>query len=303
MARPDSPMSQGQGTLGILACGGALPLSIARTALAAGRPVFAVALEGWADPAAWAGLPHMVSRPGAAGNILDALRRAGARQLVLCGRAQRPSIVSLRPDATALRLLARAGRAYFEGDDGLLRAVARVLEEEGFEVIPPQAVMAELLPPAGLLTGGAGPDAMAQSDIARGIAVARALGAVDVGQAVVVQQGLVLGVEAIEGTDALLGRCGPLRREGPGGVLVKLVKPGQDRRLDLPAIGPVTIAGAAGAGLRGIAIEAGGTILVDRAAMLAAAEAAGLFVLALQPDAWTRGTEEENTPWPSSCTP
>ena len=272
-----------QGTLGILACGGDLPLSLARAAMAAGRPVFAVALEGWADPAAWAGLPHVVERPGAAGAILAALRRHGVRQLVMAGQARRPSVFSLRPDVTGARILARIGRAFFAGDDGLLRAVARVLEEEGFEVVAPQAVLADLLPGPGLLTRAA-PDSAARADIARGIAVVRALGAVDVGQGVVVQQGLVLGVEAIEGTDALLARCAGLRREGPGGVLVKLVKPGQDRRLDLPTIGPVTIQGAAAAGLRGIAIEAGGTILVDRAATVRAADEAGLFLLAPDPD-------------------
>jgi len=100
----------------------------------------------------------------------------------------------------------------------------------------------------------------------------------------VVQQGLVLGVEAIEGTDALLDRCATLRREGPGGVLVKLLKPGQDRRVDLPTIGPVTIEHAARAGLAGIAIEAAGTIVVDRATTVAAAEAAGLFLVAITPD-------------------
>jgi DUF1009 family protein len=282
----------GQGTLGILACGGELPLSVARAARAAGRPVFAVALEGWADPAAWAGMPHMVERVGAAGRILAALRREGVRQVVLAGRAARPSLLSLRPDATGARLLARIGRAFFAGDDGLLRAVARVLEEEGFEVVAPHAVLSDLLPGPGLLTRAA-PDGTARADIRRGIAVVRALGAVDVGQGAVVQQGLVLGVEAIEGTDALLARCAGLRREGPGGVLVKLVKPGQDRRLDLPTIGPVTVEGAIAAGLRGIAIEAGGTILVDRAATVAAANAAGLFLLSLRPDAFT---EEESTP-------
>ncbi|WP_135466065.1 LpxI family protein [Crenalkalicoccus roseus] len=282
----------GQGTLGILACGGELPLSVARAARAAGRPVFAVALEGWADPAAWAGMPHMVERVGAAGRILAALRREGVRQVVLAGRAARPSLLSLRPDATGARLLARIGRAFFAGDDGLLRAVARVLEEEGFEVVAPHAVLSDLLPGPGLLTRAA-PDGTARADIQRGIAVVRALGTVDVGQGAVVQQGLVLGVEAIEGTDALLARCAGLRREGPGGVLVKLVKPGQDRRLDLPTIGPVTVEGAIAAGLRGIAIEAGGTILVDRAATVAAANAAGLFLLSLRPDAFT---EEESTP-------
>jgi hypothetical protein len=161
--------------------------------------------------------------------------------------------------------------------------VARVLEEEGFEVVSPQSVLAGLLPESGLLTRGAPPDQAARADIRRGVAVCRALGAVDVGQAVVVQQGLVLGVEAIEGTDALLARCGGLRRQGRGGVLVKLSKPNQDRRLDLPAMGPDTVRHAAAAGLAGIAFEAGSTVLLDRERTVAAANAAGLFLLALEP--------------------
>ncbi|RAI60209.1 LpxI family protein [Roseicella frigidaeris] len=281
--------------LGLLAGGGQVPLQVARTARAAGRPVHVVALEGWADQD-WSGFPVLRERPGAAGRILGHLRGQGVRQLVLVGRAQRPSFLSLRPDAAGARLLARIGRAFFAGDDGLLRAVARALEEEGFEIVPPQAVLQDILPPAGLLTR-AGPDAAARADIARGIAVVRALGAVDVGQGAVIQQGLVLGVEAIEGTDALLARCAGLKRQGPAGrrdgVLVKLVKPGQDRRLDLPTVGPETIRGAAAAGLAGIAIEAGGTILVDRAGTLAAAEAAGLFVIAIDPE---RHTTTERTP-------
>ncbi len=124
-------------------------------------------------------------------------------------------------------------------------------------------------------------DASAQADIAHGVRVARALGALDVGQAAVVQQGIVLGVEASEGTDALLARCGPLRREGRGGVLVKIAKPGQDRRADLPTIGARTVAAAAAVGLSGIAIEAGSTLLMDRAAVVAAADAAGLFVVGI----------------------
>ena len=106
-----------------------------------------------------------------------------------------------------------------------------------------------------------------------------ASGAIDVGQSVVVQQGLVLGIEAVEGTDALLKRCGPLRRAGPGGVLVKLKKPGQERRADLPTIGPQTLRAAAEAGLRGVAIEAGGALVLDREAVVAAADEAGLFVI------------------------
>jgi DUF1009 family protein len=125
---------------------------------------------------------------------------------------------------------------------------------------------------------------MAMADIRRGVAVARALGAIDVGQGCVVQQGIVLAVEAAEGTDAMLARCAPLARPGPGGVLVKLVKPGQDRRADLPTIGPETLRGATGAGLRGVAFEGGGTILAERDTAVALADAAGLFLLGLGPD-------------------
>jgi DUF1009 family protein len=112
--------------------------------------------------------------------------------------------------------------------------------------------------------------------------VARALGALDIGQAVVVQQGLVLGVEAIEGTDALLRRCAELRRGGLGGVLVKLEKPGQERRVDRPTIGPQTVLLAAETGLRGIAAEAGATIVLDRDEVIRAADAAGLFVVGVR---------------------
>lgn len=282
----------GGGTLGILAGGGELPLRVARAARETGRPVFAVVMRDWGEPAEWAGLPHAVERPGAAGRILAHLRGAKVRQIVLTGRARRPSVVALRPDAYGLRVIARIGAAFLQGDDGLLRAVARVLEEEGFEVVSPQSVLAGLLPESGLLGRAPRPDTVASADIRRGIAVCRALGAADVGQAVVVQQGLVLGVEAIEGTDALLARCGDLRREGGGGVLVKLVKPGQDRRLDLPAVGPDTVRHAAAAGLVGIAFEAGATALLDRERTVAAADAAGLFLLALTPDETI--TTEEN---------
>jgi DUF1009 family protein len=270
-------------TLGILAGGGVLPARVADAARAAGRAVFIVGLQGYAEAAVLAPYPHAMIRIGAAGRLLGALRDHGCRDLVLVGPVRRPSLLDLRPDAEGARILARIGRAAFAGDDGLLAAVLRVLGEEGFRVIGAHEVLAEALGPRGLLTR-AGPDAQAMADIRRGVAVARALGAVDVGQCCVVQQGMVLTVEAAEGTDAMLARAGPLARPGYGGVLVKLVKPGQDRRADLPTIGPGTLRAAAAAGLRGVAFEAGGTILAERAASIAAADAAGLFLLGLDPD-------------------
>jgi hypothetical protein len=157
------------------------------------------------------------------------------------------------------------------------------IESEGLHVVGADDILHDLLVAEGVL-GRHRPDDLAASDIARGLEVARALGAVDVGQAVVVQQGIVLGVEAIEGTDALIARAANLRREGPGGVLVKIKKPGQERRADLPTIGLSTVTAAVDAGLRGIAIEAGATLLIGRERLVAAADTAGLFVTALRVD-------------------
>lgn len=270
--------------LGIIAGGGLLPGRVAAAAHAAGRGVFILGLEGFADPAVLAPWPHEIQRMGAAGRILAALRDHGCQDLVMIGPVRRPSLLDMRPDAEGARMLARVGRAAFAGDDGLLAAVMRIFAQEGFIVLGAHEVMREALAPPGLLTR-TGPDAQAMFDITRGIHVARLLGAADVGQGCVVQQGLVLAVEAIEGTDAMLGRAATLRRAGPGGVLVKLVKPGQDRRADLPTIGPETIRHAVAAGLKGIAFEALATILAEREACLAAADAAGLFLLGLDPAA------------------
>ncbi len=269
--------------LGILAGGGRLPGQVAAAARAAGREVFLIGLEGFADPAVLAPWPHETIRILAAGRIIAALREHGCKDLVLVGPVRRPSLLGLRPDAEGARILARIGRSAFLGDDGLLAAVVRVFAEEGFRVLGAHDILAEAIGPAGLLSKAA-PDARAMADIQRGVEVARALGAVDVGQGCVVQQGIVLAVEAAEGTDAMLARCAGLTWPGPGGVLVKLVKPGQDRRTDLPTIGPDTIRGAIAAGLRGVAFEAGGTILAQRDEAIAAADAAGLFLLGFDPD-------------------
>jgi DUF1009 family protein len=277
--------------LGIIAGGGPLPGQVASAARAASRSVFILGLEGFADPAVLAPFPHEIVRLGRIGRILAALRENGCQDLVMIGPVRRPSLLNMRPDAEGARIGARIGKALFMGDDGLLAAVIRVLNEEGFRVIGAHEVIKGALAPAGVLTR-IGPDEQALADIARGVTVARLLGGADVGQGCVVQQGLVLAVEAIEGTDAMLARSAALRRDGAGGVLVKLVKPNQDRRADLPTIGPDTVRHAAAAGLRGLAFEAGATILAEREATLAAADAAGLFLYGLDPGTQT----ERNTP-------
>ncbi len=270
-----------------MAGGGPLPGRVAAAAGASGRDVFIVGLEGFAERAVIAPWPHVFFRMGAVRGIFGALRRHGCKDLVLIGPVRRPSFLDLRPDADGARILARIGRAAFAGDDGLLTAVIKVLGQEGFRVIGAHEILNEALGPRGLLTR-TGPNATALADIKRGIAVTCALGAVDVGQSCVVRAGVVIAVEAAEGTDAMLARCAALvaamDMSGRGGVLVKSVKPGQDRRADLPTIGPDTIRHAAEAGLAGIAYDAGGTILAERMACIAHADERGLFILGFDPD-------------------
>ncbi|EME70818.1 hypothetical protein H261_06289 [Paramagnetospirillum caucaseum] len=267
--------------LGIIAGGGDLPGLVAAACRAQGRPFHILALSGHADPRVIGDeAPQDWVRLGEAGTGFERLRRAGVAEVVMIGPVRRPSILELAPDFRTARFFARVGLKAL-GDDGLLRAVAAELEGEGFKVVGVDEVLSGCLAIPGPY-GNLSPDEQAGADIARGVQVARGLGALDVGQAVVVQQGIVLGIEAVEGTDNLLRRCAPLAREGLGGVLVKMRKPGQDRRIDLPTIGLATLREASAAGLRGIAVEAGGALVLDRDSMAAEADRLGLFVVGVE---------------------
>ena len=268
------------GRLGIVAGGGRLPQRLLEACRAAGRDVFVLALEGAAEPETVRGVRHAWCRLGAAVTGLSLLRENNVTELVLAGSVRRPSLGALRPDWRAAKLFARIGyRAV--GDDGLLSAIVSELEREGFRVLGVDQLLDGEIAGAGPL-GAVQPSSQSQADIEHGLRIARAMGALDIGQAVVIQQGLVLGIEAIEGTDELIRRCAVLRREGPGGVLVKVEKPGQERRADRPTIGPRTIVLAAEAGLLGIAVEADTTIVLDRDEVIRAADRAGLFVVGVR---------------------
>lgn len=264
--------------LGIVAGGGALPRRIAETAAAGGRPVFIIAFEGHTDAATVAGFAHAWLKLGQTGAALRHLRDAGCDDVVMAGPMRRPTLSSLSLDMRSVAALAKAGARVF-GDDGLLSVIVEEIERDGFRVVGVEDLLGGYLAPSGQLAGRA-LVTRDELDIARGIAVLRALGAADIGQAVAVQEGLVLAVEAIEGTDAMIARAGALRRQGAGPVLVKGSKPGQEHRADRPTIGERTVAAAAAAGFRGIAVEAGATLVVDRPATVEAVERAGLFLVA-----------------------
>ncbi len=258
--------------LGIIAGAGALPGVLATACEKSGRAHYILGLSGFADDAQLPRAADSWVRLGEVGKGIDALKAAGVEDVVMAGAVRRPDFSQMKLDFKGMTFLARiAGRVL--GDDGLLRAVIAEIEVEGFRVVAVDEIVAELLAPTGPL-GSIAPDSSALTDIAMGMAEARALGKADLGQSVVVRGGTVIDVEDESGTDALMKRCA----DAPGAILVKVKKPQQERRADLPVIGEATIRAAKAAGLRGIAVEAGQTLIIDRAAVAAAADAAGMFV-------------------------
>ena len=263
--------------LGIIAGRGNLPRQLIEACKRDQKPFFVLGLKGQTEAATVANTPHAWSRLGATNESLSILKSQGVDTLVLAGSIRRPSLAEMRPDFRTLQAFAKIGMAAF-GDDSLLKLVVDEVEKDGFKVVGAHEIEPALLTPEGLIGDIRLPNEN-KSDVEFGIIVTKTLGKLDVGQAAVVQQGVVLGIEAIEGTDALLERCRTLRRKGRGGVLVKSCKPQQDRRLDLPAIGVRTVRKAYEAGLAGIAIESGASLLLDRVAVISAADKLGLFVV------------------------
>ncbi len=267
-----------RGPLGIIAGGGSLPRLIVHACREAGREVFLIAFEGDTDAETCDGVPHRRIRLGAVGTLLKTLRKAGCREVVLAGAIRRPPLSAIKPDLRGMQLLGRIARVANKGDDALLSLVVDELEREGFQVVGADDLIAELRAPAGVM-GRHEPDGEARRDIALGVEAVLALGARDIGQAAIVQAGVVLGVEAAEGTDRLIERCAALRQPGSGGVLVKFRKPGQERRVDLPTVGPTTVENLAKARFAGVAVEAGETLVLQRGETVRRADEAGLFVI------------------------
>jgi DUF1009 family protein len=238
--------------LGILAGSGPFPHLVAQT-----HPnSYVIRLEPFWDDITLLKFPGMNTRMDKVGKILAALHQQNIHDIVLVGKVRRPSLFALRPDRETWAVLGEIiGSLLARGDDALLRAVRAALEKRGFRLHGVQAIVADLLAPAGVMTSRQ-PDDAALRDIEKGMDAARAHGSRDRGQAIAIQHGRILDVEGKDGTDALIKRCAMYRTPGPGPVLVKAAKPGQDRDLDMPSVGPETIENAAAAGFAGIAVEA-----------------------------------------------
>ncbi|MBR5599196.1 MAG: UDP-2,3-diacylglucosamine diphosphatase LpxI [Alphaproteobacteria bacterium] len=273
--------------LGIIAGGGDLPEKLIQYCTQHQRDFFALAIKDNANEDYFPSyVPHAWIRIGQAGTGFKLFKEEGVKEIVLIGTIHRPSFKDLVPDLRTTAFFAKLG-AKAIGDDGILRALVKEIEQEGMKVVGIQEVVPDLLSPIGVLTK-ASPNTEDEEDIRRGVEVASMLGRLDVGQGVVVQQGLVLGLEGIEGTDKLIIRCKDYKRKGKSPVLVKLRKPEQDMRIDLPTIGPKTIENAYQSGFKGVAIHAGNTLIAKQEETIALANKYKIFIKGIIPSEYEK---------------
>jgi DUF1009 family protein len=273
--------------LAIICGGGSLPRAVAEAVDRTGRRCVLFAIRGWAEPAAVTAFPHHWIDLGRYGRFRRLMQAEGCRDVVFIGTVLRPSVSHIRLDWETIRVLPDVWRAFHGGDNHLLSGVGRILGGHGYRLIGAHEVAPDILVPEGPL-GRLAPSPRDRADIALALGLLRATSPFDVGQGAVVADRHVLALEAAEGTDRMLDRIADLRQQGRiqtksgVGVLVKAAKVGQDRRFDLPTIGPKTVEGVARAGLAGLAVVAGATIMAEPQEIIRQANATGVFAVGVR---------------------
>lgn len=274
--------------LGIIAGKGQLPQKIIAACERDNKEFFVIAIKGQTEKSLVKNIPHKWVKLGQTEETIKILKSENVTEIVMGGGIKRPGIFDIKPDLRTMQIVAEVGISSL-GDDTLLRAITRELEKEGFEIVGAHQIAPEILTPYGCLTSKE-PTAENKSDLEEGIKVTKTLGSLDIGQAAIIQQGVVIAVEAVEGTDATIARYKKHKySSGYRGVLVKSSKPEQDKRLDLPTIGPKTIKEAYNAGLAGVAVEAGASIILDQEDVIKLADKLGLFVIGYEYQAESNG--------------
>ncbi len=269
--------------IGIVAGNGDLVRDVIQCCLSQKIPFHVLAYEGQTDTKLIQNTPHTWLKLGQAGKALKTFKENNVTTVVMAGYFNRPSWSDIKPDIKGVKLLSKlVGKPM--GDDGLFRVIIDFFEQEGFDVISPEDIIGgDTLIAEGILTQKK-PSEQDYIDIQRGFKVAKGIGRLDIGQSVVMQNGLVLGVEALEGSDNLIKRTADLKADKQGGVFVKVIKPGQDTRVDRSVIGPETVLNAANAGLSGIAAETKSIIIINKDQTIALANEKGLFIIGISYD-------------------
>ncbi len=248
--------------LGILAGSGNLPKHVIEACKSKGIKYCVIGFEDETDSGILAENAHTF-KVYAVSKIINKFKEEGVTHVTMAGRVKRADLTRLLLDIKGAKLLAliiKSGLA----DNSILMTVLNFIEREGFKIIPPESIASDVVMQKGYITK-AKPNESAEKDIQQGLKILKGIAGFDVGQALAIQGGLTLGVEAAEGTDELIRRCGEVRQTGEEApILIKISKPNQDRRVDLPCIGPQTIENAFKYGFRGIAVEAGSTLILDQ---------------------------------------
>ncbi|HOW72485.1 MAG TPA: UDP-2,3-diacylglucosamine diphosphatase LpxI [Phycisphaerae bacterium] len=272
--------------LGLIAGAGRFPFLVAEGARRQGRPVIAVGLRGLADPQLartvdrlyWSGVVRL-------GRWIRVFRRCGVREAIMAGSVRKSEmygrfrLIRFLPDWTSFKLW------FFEvadrRNDTILRAAAECMQRRGVTLVDSVQYCREHLLPPGVLTRRQ-PSPAQDKDMAFGWAIAKEMGRLDIGQSIAVKEQEVIAVEAIEGTDRMIERAGQLCRHG-GWMLIKVAKPDQDPRFDVPTVGPDTVANLHRHGGRALIFEAGHTLVIDRERLVEAADQLGIVVVAHEP--------------------
>ena len=275
-----------QPKLGIIAGGGDLPEMVIDACQVSGREYFVVGIDGHASPELLDGIPHSLVSISRAGSGFKILKQEKVAEVVMIGDVKVPSLTKTWPDYRTFKFFGKIALKSlfgFNGDNSLLMSLANEFEKEGIKVIGAHEILEDLLAPEGLLGAVAVPEKFF-SDINFGVAAALDLGRRDVGQAVIINSGLVIIEEGKAGTGQMIKDSQSTTPDGRGGLLIKLKKPGQDRRIDLPTIGVMTVIEANKAGLVGIIVQAGETLIVDLESVISVANQKGIFIKALDLD-------------------
>lgn len=270
---------------GVVAGSGQIPVKLCAKLSAEGNPPIVFMLEGEADEAL-AQYEHFAASPARIGDVVSTAKGLGVTHIVMVGGVhRRPLLREFRPDLFTLKLLPRVLAALRMGDDAILAQIVTGLEERGLSVVGVHELMPDIVAEAGAM-GRVKPSKAEADSLQAGMHAALTLGSLDAGQAVIVLGKRIVALEGAEGTDAMIQRVAELKASGRladkrGGVLVKLAKPGQELRVDMPTIGVQTVRNAAKAKLAGIGVQAGQTLIVERQAVAQAADEAGLFIIGL----------------------
>lgn len=260
--------------LGIIAGNGALPISIANSCTTDGRECYIAVISDEVDLTLYENFSYKIFKIGKVGSVIEYFKQHNVKNIVFAGGIKRVNLKSIKVDLTGSALLARILKQKFLGDDKILTTISGFLEEKGFRVISSEEILAvnndittEILPSEREL-----------SDIELGVKLLKTIGAIDVGQSVIVEDGYILGIEAAEGTDDLIKRCADLRKKTTGGVLIKIMKDGQDSRIDLPTIGPETMNNLNKYKYKGLAVQKDKVIVIHPELTKELANKYGIFI-------------------------